>query len=48
MKPSPSNAPMPVSTNTAPVTPTEVLAALERLHKKTDVLLNLIHRKPQP
>ena len=39
---------LPASTATPPATAAEVLAALERLHKKTDALLNLIHRKPQP
>lgn len=43
-----TNSPMPVSNATVPPTPAEVLAALERLHRKTDALLTLIHRKPQP
>ena len=39
---------MPTTTATVPATPAEVLAALERLHRKTDALMTLIHRKPLP
>jgi hypothetical protein len=35
---------LPASTPPPPATATEVMAALERLHRKTDALLTLIHR----
>ncbi|MEB3331153.1 MAG: hypothetical protein VKI83_01490 [Synechococcaceae cyanobacterium] len=48
MTPSASNTAMPATTAPVPVSPNEVMAALERLHRKTDALLTLIHRKHQP
>lgn len=45
MTPSPSNTATPA---TVPATPTEVMAALQRMHKKTDALLTLLNRLPQP
>lgn len=48
MTPSPRDAQMPATPTTAPATAAEVMAALQRLHRKTDALLTLINSKPQP
>lgn len=39
---------LPATTAPVPVSPNEVMAALQRLHRKTDALLTLIHRRQQP